>query len=63
MLIAKCGQIQAYMGWVKENLAGSRKVRGIIIAHEFTEKARLASRVVPTLSLKKYRMNFSFVDA
>src|SRR5216684_2690103 len=49
-----CGQIQAYMGWVKANLAGSRPVRGIIVAHEFTERAKLAATVVPGLTLKKY---------
>ena len=58
-----CGQIQAYMGWVKANLAGQRGVRGIIVAHEFTERAKLAAMVVPDLSLKKYRVNFVFADA
>jgi RecB family endonuclease NucS len=58
-----CGQIQAYMGWVKANLAGQRKVRGIIVAHEFTERVKLAATVVPGLSLKKYRVNFVFGDA
>lgn len=57
-----CGQIQAYMGWVKEQLAGARTVRGIIIAHEFTERARLAASVVAGLTLKKYRVSFSFAD-
>lgn len=58
-----CGQIQAYMGWVKANLAGDRTVRGIIVAHEFTERAKLAATVVPGLTLKKYRVNFAFTDA
>jgi RecB family endonuclease NucS len=58
-----CGQIQAYMGWVKANLAGSRNVRGIIVAHEFTERAKLAATVVPSLTLKRYRVNFIFADA
>ena len=58
-----CGQIQAYMGWVKANLAGSRGVRGIIVAHEFTERAKLAATVVPGLTLKMYRVNFVFADA
>ena len=31
------GQIQAYMGWVKENLAKERSVRGIIVASDFTK--------------------------
>jgi DNA-binding transcriptional MerR regulator len=58
-----CGQIQAYMGWVKANLAGAKGVRGIIVAHEFTERSKLAATVVPGLSLKKYRVNFVFADA
>jgi hypothetical protein len=58
-----CGQIQAYMGWVKANLAGPRGVRGIIVANEFTERAKLAATVVPGLTLKKYRVNFVFADA
>jgi len=57
-----CGQIQAYMGWVKENLAGPRKVRGIIIANDFTIRARYAAKVVPDLTLKKYQINFRFLD-
>ena len=58
-----CGQIQAYMGWVKTNLAGSKGVRGIIVAQDFSERAKLAAAVVPTLSLKKYKVNFVFADA
>lgn len=55
-----CGQIQAYMGWIKKNLAGQRKVRGIIVANEFTEKLALASGVVPDLAMKKYTIVFRF---
>lgn len=33
------------MGWVKANLAGPRSVRGIIVAHQFTERAKLTSRL------------------
>ena len=58
-----CGQIQAHLGWVKQNLAASRSVKGIIITHDFTERARLAATVVPGLSLEKYRVNFVFADA
>lgn len=55
-----CGQILAYMGWVKKNMAGKRRVRGIIVANEFTEKLALASGVVPDLALKKYTIIFKF---
>jgi hypothetical protein len=57
-----CGQIQAYMGWVAEHLAGDRKVRGIIVASEFTDRLKLAARVVPSLSLKSYSVVFRFRD-
>jgi hypothetical protein len=58
-----CGQIQAYMGWAKENLAGNRNVRGIIVANDFTIRAVYAAKVVPGLSLKKYQISFKFTDA
>lgn len=58
-----CGQIQAYMGWVKANVAGEREVRGIIVAQDFTERAKLAATEVPALALKKYRISFMFSDA
>lgn len=58
-----CGQIQAYMGWVKQNLAGFRGVRGIIIASDFTDRMKLAVKVVPDLALKRYQIVFSFSDA
>ncbi len=56
------GQIQAYMGWVKENLAKQRKVRGIIVASEFTDRLSYAIKVVPNLSLKRYQIVFRFSD-
>ena len=57
-----CGQIQAYMGWVKANLAEQRKVRGIIVANDFTERLKYAVNVVPDLVLKRYQIVFKFSD-
>lgn len=57
-----CGQIQAYMGWVAGSLAGPRKVRGIIVASGFTERLKLAAKVMPSLSLKYYSVVFRFRD-
>jgi hypothetical protein len=57
-----CGQILRYMGWVKENLAGERTVRGIIVASEFDQNLRLASSVIPDVLLKKYEVSFKFKD-
>ncbi len=57
-----CGQVQRYMGWVQENIAGTRVVRGIIVANSFTEGAKYAARVVPNLALKRYSVSFKFYD-
>lgn len=54
-----CGQIQAYMGWIKENLARNRKVRGIIVASEFSDKLTYAVKVSPDISLMRYQVNFT----
>jgi hypothetical protein len=58
-----CGQIQAYMGWVKDNLALNRGVRGVIVASDFTDRLKYAVKVVPNLSLKKYQIIFRFSEA
>ncbi|MCI0564117.1 MAG: hypothetical protein MN733_37045 [Nitrososphaera sp.] len=50
-------------GMVKENLAGQKKVRGIVIASDFTERLVYAVKVVPDLSLKRYQISFKFTDA
>jgi len=57
-----CGQVQRYMGWVQEALAGNSGIRGMIVANSFTEGARYAARVVPNLALKRYSVSFKFFD-
>lgn len=57
-----CGQILRYMGWVKENLAGDKKVRGIVVASEFTESLRFAAKAMPDVKLKTYTVSFQFKD-
>lgn len=57
-----CGQIQAYMGWVAQNMAAGRPVRGILVASGFTERLKLAATVVPGLSLRKYSVVFKFSE-
>ncbi len=57
-----CGQIQAYMGWAKERLSGFLSIRGIVVASDFTDRLKLAAKVVPGLSLKKYHVDFAFSD-
>ena len=56
---AAVAQILSYMGDVVDEEPDFR-VRGILVAGDFDKKARAAARVVPTLSLRSYRMNFEF---
>jgi hypothetical protein len=56
------GQILAYISWIRRDIAGSKKVRGMIIADDFDKKLRYASSETPNISLKKYEVNFTFKD-
>lgn len=55
------GQILSYMGDVAEEESG--RVRGILVAGEFDDKARSAARVVSSLSLRRYSVTFEFSAA
>ena len=55
------GQILGYMGDLQEE-ENEKKVRGILVAHEFDKRAKAAARIVPTLTLKKYSVEFKFMD-
>ena len=58
-----CGQILRYMGWVEENLSiQGNKVRGIIVANSFSERLIYATKMLPNVTLKRYEINFSFID-
>ena len=65
---AVVGQIQRYMGWVKENLAQDKDVRGIIIWHRQKEnsgdltKLLSALKVNPKISLKFYELELKISD-
>lgn len=52
-------QILSYIGSVMEE-EGADQVRGILVASEFDQRARAAARVVPNLSLMRYRFSFQF---
>ena len=54
-------QILSYMGDLAVE-EPETEVRGILVAGEFDKKARAAARVVPTLSLRTYRVSFQFTD-
>ena len=55
------GQVMRYMGWVEENLVGS-KVRGIIIAGSFDERLRLALLRQPDIEVLVYRVDFKLTE-
>ena len=55
------GQILGYMGDLQDEESG-KSVRGILVAHDFDQRAKSAARVVPTLTLKKYSIEFKFSD-
>ncbi len=55
------GQILGYMGDVQEEENG-KQVRGIIVASDFDKRTKAAARVVPTLTLKKYSIEFKFME-
>lgn len=57
------GQILRYMGWVQQAVADGAPVRGIIVASDFTDRARFAAAAVPTVALKRYAIEFAFEDA
>ncbi|MDQ0286992.1 hypothetical protein J2Z49_002109 [Desulfofundulus luciae] len=56
------GQVLSYISWVRRNIAGSKNVRGIIIAEDFDRKLKYAVSEIPNISLKKYEVNFVFKD-
>lgn len=56
---AAVAQILSYMGDIADEEPDDG-VRGILVAADFDRKVRAAVRVVPTLSLQSYRMNFDF---
>ena len=56
------GQILSYMGDVAADEPG-RKVRGILVAGDFDSKARAAASIVPSLSLRRYKVAFHFKSA
>ena len=52
------GQIQRYMGHIKNNLAGDRDVKGLIIALEDDKNLRDALSVAPNIKFMKYEVSF-----
>jgi hypothetical protein len=57
-----CGQILGYVAWVRKELAEGKKVRGIIVASDFSDRLRYAATGVDSLSLIRYSITFNFTD-
>jgi RecB family endonuclease NucS len=51
---ATMGQILRYMGWVKEHLASSKNVYGVIVASDIGQKLRYAATQVSNVRLMEY---------
>lgn len=52
------GQIQRYMGFVKEDLAENQNVKGVIIGHDDDVKIQRALSVTSNIEFYKYKVNF-----
>lgn len=55
------GQITRYMGWVKENLANNKEVRGIVIVHEIDKKLDYSASVLISVEVKYYKIDLRFI--
>lgn len=56
------GQITGYMGDLIEEEPNT-PVRGILVAAEFDKSCISGVRAIPSLKLRRYRFNFSFIEA
>ncbi len=58
------GQLLGYMGWVQHKLCPSdKRVRGILIANELTDRLRLAVAAVPAVDIYLYEISFKLEPA
>jgi hypothetical protein len=55
------GQILGYIGDLLVEEDG-RKIKGILVAHDFDERCKAAARAVSNLTLKKYSIEFKFAS-
>ena len=60
---AAVGQIQRYMGWVKQNLCkNSQSVLGVIVTHEFDAKLKYSAFANDKLKIRYYKIHLEFVS-
>jgi restriction system protein len=55
------GQVLRYMGWVSEKFKGS-KVRGIIVAGKYDERLYFAQKMIETVDVFLYEVQFSLKE-
>ncbi len=56
-------QILAYMADVGHELADGKGVRGIVVAHDFTDRLVSATSLIPSVRLVRYKATFQFEQA
>ena len=56
------GQLLGYMGFISNNIAKGKQVRGYIIANDFDDRLKYAIKGLTNVKLKAYKVNFSFED-
>ena len=52
------GQISRYMGWIKQNLAKDKGIKGVIVAKKVDEKLKYAASIIQDLNLFEYELIF-----
>lgn len=52
------GQLLRYMGWIKQNLATDKQVKGIIVANKMDHKIKYAVTMTVGISLYEYELKF-----
>ena len=53
------GQILGYMRWIRDHFPNGESVRGIIVCKNTTGRVKAAVKWVPSLSIKRFALNFS----
>lgn len=56
------GQILRYMGWIKENMASDKDVKGVIVSKKADEKIKYAASMVPEINLFEYELAFQIQE-
>lgn len=56
------GQLLGYIGFLSSKVAKGKTVRGYIIASDFDDRLKYAVRSLPNISLKSYKVKFTFED-